>query len=52
MIRVEGRYRVYNTSPLAETVLVNGKGIQGHADLVNGDEINVYGVTLTFEAST
>lgn len=51
LVKVDGRYRVYNTSPLAETVLVNGKGIQGHADLVDGDELSVYGVALTFEAS-
>ncbi|HBP20781.1 MAG TPA: hypothetical protein DEA08_23700, partial [Planctomycetes bacterium] len=51
VVKVEGRYRVYNTSPLPETVLVNGKGIQGHADLVDGDELSIYGVALTFEAS-
>ena len=51
VVQVEGRYRIYNTSPLPETLLVNGKGIQGYADLVSGDELQVYGVALTFTAN-
>lgn len=50
-MRVQGRYRVYNTSPLPETLLVNGKGIQSFVELVSGDELQVYGVPLTFSAS-
>lgn len=51
VVRVEGRYRLYNTSPSPDTLLVNGKGIQGYADLVSGDEVQVYGVALTFTAN-
>lgn len=51
LVRVQGRYRVYNTSPLPETLLVNGKGIQSFVELVSGDELQVYGVPLTFSAS-
>lgn len=49
LVCVGGDHRIYNTSPLPETVIVNGRGIQGFAVLVDGDEIQVYGATLSFE---
>lgn len=45
-VRIGDRYRLYNVSPSAQTVLLNGRAVEGQAALQDGDEVEVYGVRL------